>query len=191
MKKKVLCLMCVLALCLPACGGVGVDHKESTQPKTSGETTPEPTPTPTLPPDEELLEIGDSATLGDWSITVSDFYFTDKIKNGEFFYFSPEEGSLYAVVSAQVTNNGKESDTFLPSFSTSSDVRATIYYSEEYEYSASVLLMDEDLHNTTLNPLTSKSGIIAFDLPEMMETSEETLSITFTAGRDKVTFSLR
>lgn len=198
MKKKALCLMLGLALFLSACRDG--DSKESTQPEAmptkvaQAQETPAGVPaeaatTPSL--ESDALAIGDSAVLGDWDIVVSDFYFTDKVENGEFFYYSPEEGSLYAVVSAQVTNNGKESGTFLPSFSTNSDVRADIYYAGEYEYSASLLLMDEDLHNSILNPLTSKSGIIVFELPEMIKESEETLALTFSAGKDKVTISLR
>lgn len=197
MKKRVLSLLIVLVLCLPGCNGGGTTA-ESTPPQVTpveatAEPTPDPTPepTPTPSPEEELLAIGDAATLGDWSITVSDFYFTDHIQNGDYFYYKPDEGNLYAVVSAQITNNGKESGTFLPMFSTNSDVRADIYYAGEYEYSATTLMVDEDLHNSTLNPLTSKSGIIAFSLPEMIESSEEALDLTFSSGWDKVTFALR
>lgn len=194
MKKKVLSLLLVFALCLSACGGEV--EKESTQPQvtpveTASEPTSTPTPEPTPSPDAEPLAIGDSATIDNWSVVVSDFYFADKIADGEFFQYSPDEGNLYAVVSAQVTNNGKESDTFLPAFATNSDVKADIYYAGEYEYSASLLMMDDDLHDSTLNPLTSKSGIIVFSVPEMIESSEETLSVTFSAGREEVTFSLR
>lgn len=197
MKRKVLALFCAMVLLLSACGAGG--HKGSQQPKETpvAETTqtpdptPTPEPTPTPAPEEILLAVGDSAALKDWGIVVSDFYFAKQIDYGDFFYYSPEDGCRYAVVSAQITNNGKESQTFLPSFSTNSDVRADIYYAGEYEYSATVLLMDEDLHNTTLNPLTSKSGIIVFELPEMIETSEEDLILTFSAGWDEVSISLR
>ena len=152
MKKKVLSLLLVFALCLSACGGEV--EKESTQPQvtpveTASEPTSTPTPEPTPSPDAEPLAIGDSATIDNWSVVVSDFYFADKIADGEFFQYSPDEGNLYAVVSAQVTNNGKESDTFLPAFATNSDVKADIYYAGEYEYSASLLMMDDDLHDST------------------------------------------
>lgn len=197
MKRKVLALFCAMVLLLSACGVGGQEESQHPKETLSVETTqipdftPTPEPTPTPDPEEVFLAVGENATLKDWGIVVSDFYFTKQIDNGDFFYYSPEDGCRYAVVSAQITNNGKESQTFLPSFSTNSDVRADIYYAGEYEYSATVLLMDEDLHNATLNPLTSKNGIIVFELPEMIETSEESLTLTFSAGLDEVSISLR
>lgn len=160
-------------------------------------------PAPTLPQSSESpssapasgtnsLSIGDSATLGNWEISVTDFYYADKIETSPYTYFHPDEGNQYAVVTAQVTNNGTQMDTFLPSINIGDDVWANLYYANKYEYSSSVLLgVDKDLHNASINPLISKTGIIAFSVPNVVVNSNDSLSVTFSAGRDEITFSLR
>lgn len=161
------------------------------QPSEAPSDTPASNP-PTSSTDANMLSIGDSVTLGDWDILVTDFYYTDKIDMGSYTYYDSEEGNQFAVAVVRVTNNGTELDTFLPPIALSSDIQANIYYAGKYEYSSSILLgVNEDLHNQTLNPLTSKEGIIAFSVPDLVVNSEDSLSLTFSADRDAVTFSLR
>lgn len=149
-------------------------------------------PSPAPADNTNSLTIGDSTSLGDWDILVTDFYYTDKIETSPYTYFHPDAGNQYAVVAARVTNKGRAANRFLPSVSTASDVRTKIYYANEYEYDSSLLLgVDKDLHDSSLNPLTSKDGIIAFSVPDVVANSDDSLSITFSAGRNEVTFSLR
>lgn len=139
-----------------------------------------------------FLSVGESSELGNWEIVVTDFEITPEIVSSEYTSFSPDDGNQYAVVSVSITNNGKESDRFLPSFALNSDVSATIHYAGEYEFSPTVLLgYDSELHDTYLNPLSTKSGCISFEIPESVVESSESLVITFSQGRDSVTYSLR
>ena len=139
------------------------------------------------------LAMGESATLGDWDISVTSWETVSEIPySSGYFTFVPTEGNQYIVVSATVTNNGTSSNSFLPTFATYDDVTAKIYYNEKYEYSSSQLLgEDSDLHDSTLNPLTSKSGIIAYDVPPAVTEGTESLVITFEAGKESVSFKLR
>ena len=139
------------------------------------------------------LEMGNEATLGDWSITVTSIEFRSEVQDSiGFRTFTPDEGNQYAVVSVNVTNNGTSADSFLPSYGFHDDVSASIVYDENYQYSSSLLLAHrDDIHNTTLNPLTSKSGFIAFQLPNSVINSEESLKVIFSAGGDDVKWKLR
>ena len=139
----------------------------------------------------EALEMGSEAELGDWTISVSGFEFTDRIDN-TYSYFEPGDGNKYAVVSVSVANNGTEADSFLPSFGFGDDVGAKILYDWQYQYSATQLLgYDEDLHDEFLNPLSSATGVIIFEMPEVVASGSEPLQIIFDAGSENVTFNLR
>lgn len=153
--------------------------------------TPAPTPEPTPEPSAANLAVNDSVDLGDWNITVTGFELTTRIDNG-YTYFSPDDGNQYAVVSVSVVNNGKQSASFLPSFSMGDDIRAKIYYNGDYEYSSVQLLAyDKDLHDESMNPLTSKDGVIVFTVPDAVANGDESLVITFSLGSDKATFDLK
>ncbi len=143
------------------------------------------------PPVETAFAIGDTATLGDWEINVTEFEFTTNIK-ADYGSFSPEDGNQYGVAYVSVTNTGKESGRFLPSIGMNDDVQAKILYGDGYEFSAANLLgHSDDLHDSALNPLTSKNGLIAFQLPQTVADSTDPLTLVFSAGKDKVTFTLR
>lgn len=156
--------------------------------------SPEPSedPAPAESLNTGLLSIGDNATLGNWEISVTDFYYTDKIETSRYTYFYPDEGNKYAVVNVKVTNNGTEMDTFLPPINVGNDVWANLYFADKYEYSPSFLPgFDKDLSVQTINPLITKDGVIAFIVPDIVVNSTDPLSITFSIGRDEVSFSLR
>lgn len=139
----------------------------------------------------EALEMGSEAELGDWTISVSGFEFADRIDN-TYSYFEPGDGNKYAVVSVSVANNGTEADSFLPSFGFGDDVGAKILYDGQYQYSSTQLLgYDEDLHDEFLNPLSSATGVIIFEMPEVVASGSEPLQIIFDAGSENVTFDLR
>jgi len=139
-----------------------------------------------------VLAIGDTATLQNWEITVTDFYLTTKIDGDYSAYYSPDEGNQYAVVAVSAANKGKESDVFLPTYSLTNDIRAKIYYQEEYEYSpTNILGYRQDMHDSSMNPLTTKEGIIAFSLPNLVADSSDALLLTFSCSNEKATFSLR
>lgn len=137
------------------------------------------------------FSVGESAELDSWSISVTGFEFLTRIDDG-YGYFEPGEGNQFGVVSVSVTNNGTEADSFLPSFGFGDDVVAKIMYDGQYEYSATQLLAyDADLHDEFLNPLSSASGVIVFELPDTVVNGTESLTIAFTSGSNSTEFTLR
>lgn len=141
---------------------------------------------------EAIYNIGDTANLKHWSITVNDMAILDSIVMDFGQYTPSTDNGKYLNVFISVTNNGKTSDSFLSSFTTSDDVIAKIIYGDGYEFTASNLLgYDYDMHDTGINPLSSLTGEIAFSVPEVVSNSTEPLLIRFSCGGEKVEFKLR
>lgn len=189
MKKVILFIIVTVSLfTLTACSTASTDSTISTVSKSSatGSKSEEPTPEPT--PEKTNLSLGSNAVLGNWEITATKFEIRDRIDSDFNGYYSPDEGNKYAVVSVEVTNNGKEADTFLPTFSYGDSVRAKIMY-EDYEFSATnVLSYSPDLHDKHLNPLSSSSGEIIFSIPESV--IDKSLQLVLSAGKDSLIYDL-
>lgn len=197
MKKKLSVLLAACSIfALAGCVVVPAESPDPTASVTNPEKTSTPVPTPDDSSDESYLGISDTGTLKDWSITVTDVEITDRIVNDDFglsgLGFSPDDGNQYVKVDCTITNNGTSADTFLPSYGFKNDVSAKILYREEYEYSSSWLAgFSEDLHNATINPLSSKSGIIVFEMPDSVTSSDDELILVLSAGKDKINFKVR
>lgn len=210
MKRKTLTilLLCALTINITACAS----NKKAAEPAPSTHTNDSAvTESPTaaaeniaieeITPTEETSSteedgipyaLGNSADLKDWSINVTDVKIVDSIA-GSLGSFSPkEEGNTYVQVFVTVENTGKTADSFLPSFCIGDDVSAKILYSDGYEFSATNLLgYTNDLHDSTINPLSSKTGEIVYEIPSQVVHSEETLLLQFSSGNDTVEFNLR
>ena len=196
MKKiaSTIALLCLL-LCMTACTNSG---STTTEPVSSNPaSTPaeiDPATEPETDPEtegESTYSVGDTVELKHWSITLDNFELTAKIDGDYSVSYSPEDGAKYGVVSLTVVNNDTTTDTFLPTFSLNDDVVAKIY-SGEYEFSASNLLgHSSDMHDTSLNPLMSSSGIIAFEVPDSIAESDAPLVLTLSCSRTTISFELR
>ncbi len=137
------------------------------------------------------LAIGETGTLDNWSVTVTNFEFLDSVQN-TFGEFTPEAGNKFGLVSLSITNNGKESSTFLPSFGLNNDVQAIIVYGDGYEYSLTNLIgYENSIIDSTVNPLTSKEGAVAFELPQAVVDGTEPLILKITKGSNELNISLR
>lgn len=209
MKRKALTilLLCALTISITACAG----GKKASEPALSSDTN-EPVITEETATVQETTTIeettteettfadkddipyalGNSAELKDWSINVSDVKIVDSIA-GSLGSFSPkEEGNTYLQVFVTVDNIGKTADSFLPSFAIGDDVIAKVLYSDGYEFTASNLLgYTNDLHDSSINPLSSKTGEIVYEIPSQVADSEEALLLQFSSGNESVTFNLR
>ncbi len=141
---------------------------------------------------ETIYEIGNSAALKDWEISVTNSQIVESITAG-YITFSPnEEGNRLIQVSVTATNNGKQADNFLPSFGMADDVNAKVLYSDGYEFSATRLLgYDNDLHDSTINPLSSQTGEIVFEIPSTVADSQEELLLQFSSGNETLKFKIR
>lgn len=212
MKQKLLTtlLLCTLTISITACGST----KKASEPATPNEpsvTESNAAEVPTTAEESALIEetttaeetsaageegapyaLGNSADLKDWSINVTDVKIVDSIA-GSLGSFSPkEEGNTYVQVFVTVKNTGKTADSFLPSFCIGDDVNAKVLYSDGYEFTASNLLgYTNDLHDSTINPLSSKTGEIVYEIPSEVVNSEEPLLLQFSSGNDTVAFNLR
>lgn len=178
-KRSIVAFSIALLLLFNLCACSASQQSSADDPPTSEA----PTPVDNL--------VGDTAELGDWSITLENFEFLDRIDNSFNTYAAPDEGCRFGVVSLSVTNNATSAASFLPTFSTSSSVRAKIMCGE-YEFSATNLLAhSEDLHDEMLNPLVTLSGIIAFNIPESVADGADPLMLVLTEGKNALEFILR
>lgn len=200
MKKAVsiivlLCLLLSMAACANLYAPISNQTPSSSTPTSTGAASEPEAETETEPPaqteDDTALHVGDTVELEHWSVTLDNFELVTKIDGDYYSSFYPKDGSKYGVVSLTATNNGTTADTFLPSFSLGDDVRCLIL-SGEYEFSASNLLgHSDDMHDTTMNPLMSSSGIIAFEIPDSIAESEAPLLFAISCDDTYVSFALR
>ena len=196
-KRKLIMVTAVLGCILTACGETS--QPTTTTATTSTEAVTEAT-TVTAPPETtqpetqtalEIIEMGQTASLKNWNITITNMQILESVDNG-YGSFVPDDGNKYLLVTATVENTGKEADTFLPSFGMNDDVSAKVLYGDGYEFSLTQLMgYSKDLISSTINPLSTKEGDIAFELPNSVADSTEPLIIQFSAGNDKVNFALR
>lgn len=142
--------------------------------------------------EETIYNIGDSAALKDWEITLSDMKIVESISADYVSYKPDEAGNQYAQVFVTVANNGKEAASFLPSFGFDDDVSVKLLFGDGYEFIASNLMgYEAEMHNATINPLSSQSGEIAFAIPETVVNSEDEIIIQFKSGDDTLKFKVR
>lgn len=147
-------------------------------------------PSGTEPNTNTPVSEADPDILGDWEITCNSFEVTEAITSGAFTEFKADDGNLYAVVTLTVKNVGNEANTFLPLLTFGDDITAKITY-KDYEYSASNLVgYDDDLHYKQLNPLSSATGIIAFQIVKDVAQSGE-LSLVLSCGSKTLTYELK
>lgn len=199
MKKKFLLgvILCT-ALLLSACSGGETKIETTTAVASAEETTTEPEmtteeeTTTEAAPEETKLAINEEGVLKDWGIVVTNSQILDKISENEYYAFTPGEGNKFLFISVSISNNGKESDTFLPSFGMGDDVYAKVYYGDGYEFSSTNLLgYGNNLLDTHVNPLSTKTGDLAFEIPDAVADSEDELLLRFYSGNDELTYKLR
>ena len=87
------------------------DKDKSEDPEQAGDAGEQETPEE--PEEEEkIYNIGETATLKDWDISVTDVQIVESIA-ADYGSFSPdEEGNRYVQVFATITNNGKQAGSF-------------------------------------------------------------------------------
>lgn len=163
-----------------------------TDTETAAETTAETTEANTQAETENNgLSVGQMAVMGDWEIILDSFEITDAIDN-TFGSFVPADGNKYVVANVTVKNTGTAADTFVGSYTFGNeDVRSKILYQDKYEYSGTNLLgYSDDLHNKSLNPLTTLTGVLAFEVVDEAASSGE-LQLVFTLGKETVIYDLK
>ena len=159
----------------------------------TGETTPEETSASDAGTTaSDIIPIGTNFILQDWSITVTKVQILDSVSENQYMAFSPAEGSKYLLVTITAENKGKESQSFLPSFAMNDQITAKVLYGDGYEFTQTNLLgYSREFSDTGINPLSSKEGDIAFEIPNSVAESSEPLSLAFSMGNESATVALR
>ena len=141
---------------------------------------------------EVTYNIGDAAVLKDWKITISNMQIQDSI-DSDYGTFKPnDEGNKYLLISATAENTGKQAGKFMPSVGFGDDVGTKLLFGDGYEFTATNLLgYSNDMHDSTVNPLSSQSGEIAFEVPASVSDSSDPIFIQFSSGNDFVKIRVR
>lgn len=211
-KKSLIVLGLLLSFSIAACGGnssatnnendsVAVESTEKTSANDvdtsetigdSDKSESESVETESAEAEEVIYNLGEAAQLKDWEITVTNTQIVDSI-SADYGSFTPnEEGNKFVQVFVTVENKGKQAGKFLPSFGYGDDVSAKLLYGDGYEFTATQLLgYSNDLHDSTVNPLSSQSGEVAFEIPETVASATDELIISFSSGNDIVNYKLR
>ena len=175
-----------------ACGGNVTQNTQNTSTSPTTQSTDAPEITTELISSNEI-GLSETGKLSTWAITVEKISFEDKISDNEFTAFTPDsEGNKFLSIALKVENIGKEADHFLPSFSLSNDVNAKVLFGDGYEFSMTNLLgYEKNLANSTINPLSSQSGEIFFEVPEKVYNSDELLILKFSVDQKTLKVKLR
>lgn len=174
MKKKLLAITLCTALSvgtLTGCGGSAVKKLADTAKEISEQSDATATPngpTATPAPKETTLAMKKAGQVGDWKFTVKKLSTKKTIKTSKYMEAKASDGNLLVLATMSVTNNGKKEATFLPRVGREDTMMtAKLIYKDNYEYQpSSITGYDKDLAAKSVNPLSKKSGIIAFDVPK-------------------------
>lgn len=194
-KSRMAMLIFASAAVLSACGGSATQEAEATTQavETTESATEASTEAETTAAETTASEIpmGQTATIDCWDITVSQMQILDAVSNG-YGQFEPGEGNKYLLISLSAANNGKESASFLPSFSMTDDIRAKLIYGDGYEFDQTNLIgYDRSMLDCVINPLSSAEGDIAFEIPNTVAESTDKMILEFSCGNDKLDFVIR
>lgn len=192
MKKTALATFACAALLITGCSANQVKDAVNTVTNSTTEATATPAPTNTPAPKETTVALGKKAKIGDWNVCVKKVSVTQKIQNGKYRYFKPSKGNSYVLFSLSARNNGKKNETFLPSVGLANKMNSAIlYYKDEYEYKPTQLLSyDKDLLTKKIQPLTTKSGVIAFEVPKKVAKAKKQLKLKIGTKSENVTYPL-
>ena len=190
MKKRLFSLVCcVTMLCSGCSSAINPSSTSGISASTSPVVTATPAPTTKT---GKVLALGSKTSIGEWEIKVKKAEVKSDIDNG-MYVFEPSKGSKYVCITATVRNNGKKEGTFIPTVGyANKDIFATLYYQDKYEYKCVDLInYKKDLCDLKIQPLTSKTGIIAFDVPKKVAKKKGNLTLKIGTDTDFATYSLQ
>lgn len=186
-KHYFLTTVSIICCMLSACASnaeTGTNETTTAQETAAEETTQEET-------EAQAISIGTAGTIGDWTITVDNVQILTTVPDG-YVEFNADEGNQYLLISLTATNEGKEAGRFMPSFGMTDDISAKVIYGDGYEYTQTNLMgYSKSMMDSTINPLSTKSGDLAFELPDSIANSGEPLTLEISAGSDTIDFAIR
>lgn len=199
MKKKLLAITLCTTLALGAltgCGGSAVKKLADTAKEISEQSDATATPngpTATPAPKETTLAMKKTGKVGDWKFTVKKLSTKKTIKTSKYMEAKASDGNLLVLASISVTNNGKKEATFLPRVGREDTmITAKLIYKDKYEYQPSTITgYDKDMAAKSINPLSKKSGVIAFDVPKKVAKDLKSCQIRIGTKGEAVVYSAK
>lgn len=132
--------------------------------------------------DSQAFKIGDMLQTDKWEITVKSITSTNEIRV-DYGAYHPDEGEKNVLVELSAKNISKNSETFLPAFVSSKDIKATLTY-QDYNFTGTKLSgYKKDLLGTSINPLSEKTGKIAFALASDVADKTSEINVVFTENK--------
>jgi Telomeric repeat-binding factor 2. len=199
MKKKILAITLCTALSaatLTGCGGSAVKKLADTAKEISEQSDATSTPngpTATPAPKETALAMKKTGKVGDWKFTVKKLSTKKTIKTSKYMEAKASDGNLLVLATLSVTNDGKKEATFLPRVGREDTMMtAKLIYKDNYEYQpSSITGYDKDMAAKSINPLSKKSGIIAFDVPKKVAKDLKSCRIRIGTKSEAIVFSAK
>ncbi|WP_334074083.1 MULTISPECIES: DUF4352 domain-containing protein [Paenibacillus] len=195
-------LLVALLLLVTACGGTASTSAGKQNANTSAKdqgtaenvnneqkdaaVTAEPTKEPEEPK-EVVYKVGDKFNLGDWEVVLDSFEFNQKVSD-DYFSSSADEGNKFLILKYTVTNNGTEADNFT---SMVGGVEMKAIFQDKYEYKYTITMIEQDLSNESIKPLSSKTGFVVMEVPDAVAKSKDSLIVNLAQDEDKATINLR
>lgn len=137
------------------------------------------------------LNIDQSLSLDIWDIQVNDVQIKSTISDSKIYYDSPE-GCKYVAINISVTNNSTHSVTFFPDELYADDIYANLTCSGKNEFVPT--RFDDysyDILSTVVNPTTTDSGEIIFEIPDSIIEANGEMVLNFTVGSDTKSVKIR
>ncbi|GJM70621.1 hypothetical protein HMSSN036_28370 [Paenibacillus macerans] len=143
---------------------------------------------PAKEPEKEVAyKVGDKFKLGNWEVVLDSFEFNQKVSD-EYFSSSADEGNKFLILNYTVSNEGTEADNFT---SMIGGVEMKAIFKDKYEYKYTITMIDKDLSNESIKPLSSKTGFVVMEVPDEVAKSKDGLILKLAKDKDKATINLR
>ena len=141
-----------------------------------------------LRPEQTIFEVGDTAIIGDWEVTVNFVEWTNRVQAGRWYY-NPLDELTFLYVELTVTNLGTSPETFLSRLGRGYE----IVYDDTFTFPHTRLpaYRDSLLEGMLTSPLTSSTGSIVFSIADRAVESDGSLILTFSIGREEISFNVR
>ena len=131
------------------------------------------------------IAIGETTTIGDFEFTIHSFETKSTISAGSMMQYSADKGSTYVIVNITIKNVSKSMSKFLPMVNMRDDQRSVIKLGEIEFARSSFLALQGYLADESLQPLQTKEGFLAFEIPDEA-LKEAGLTFVYKSGKSMI-----
>jgi len=172
---------------IPTPGFAWRQHQREERPPTS---ELDPTSEPEIP----VFEVGETAIIANWEVTLDAFEFTNRVDSRGTFFYYPHDGNTFLYATFTVANLGNTGRIFLPRHARGDDILVVSTYDDGFHFGATRLsTYQHGLEGAVTNPLTSTAGTITFSIANRAVESDGPLTISFVtnSATEAVIFNVR